>query len=72
MIVIIFGLVAPISAQADAILTVTPLTWNIIGLDSNGPADGPNRFPVGARICNTGTTTATNVVAAFVWDNAND
>ena len=32
-------------------LTVTPITWNVIGLDSNGPQSGPQHFPVGARVC---------------------
>ena len=61
----------PVYAAAN--LTVTPLTWNVIGLDSNNPASGPYRFPVGARVCNTapGTTTATNVVVDFVWDSFN-
>ena len=61
------------AVYAAANLTVTPLTWNVIGLDSNDPASGPYRFPVGARVCNTvpGTTTATNVVVDFVWDSTN-
>lgn len=42
------------SASAAPILTITPLTWNIIGLDSNNVNVGPNRFPVGARVCNAG------------------
>ena len=67
-------LVAPMAllqaarADAAAVLTVTPLTWGTIGLDSNDVTVGPNRFPVGARICNTGTTAATNVVATWNWD----
>jgi LPXTG-site transpeptidase (sortase) family protein len=51
-------------------LTVTPLTWNIIGLDSNNVNVGPNHFPVGARVCNTGGEAATNVTASFQWDSA--
>lgn len=54
-----------------ASLTVTPITWNVIGLDSNNPATGPNRFPVGARVCNTGGTNLTGVTALFSWDSAN-
>ena len=50
------------------ILTITPITWNVIGLDSNNPAVGPNIFPVGARVCNTGPDPATNVVSNFIWD----
>jgi len=55
---------------AAAALTITPLTWNIIGLDSNNVNVGPNDFPVGARVCNTGDATATNVVSTFVWDTS--
>ncbi len=68
---IILGLVFPIFAQAATTLTVEPITWNIIGLDSNDESVGPNHFPVGARVCNTGASTATNVRASFVWDSSN-
>ena len=46
--------------------TITPLTWNVIGLDSNNVNVGPNHFPVGARVCSDGATTAT---VNFVWDD---
>jgi hypothetical protein len=49
-------------------LTITPITWNVVGLDSNDVNVGPNNFPVGARVCNTGDTAATNVTPTFVWD----
>src|SRR5687768_1503802 len=52
-------------------LTVTPLTWNIVGLDSNNPATGPNRFPVGARVCNAGAIGFNDVTAVFTWDSLN-
>jgi uncharacterized repeat protein (TIGR01451 family) len=58
-------------AFAAAILSISPLTWNVIGLDSNDVNVGPNDFPVGARVCNTGDAPATNVTSAFVWDSAN-
>ncbi|HYX12763.1 MAG TPA: hypothetical protein VE944_00030 [Nostoc sp.] len=54
------------SALAAAQLTITPITWNIIGLDSNNVSVGPNVFMTGARVCNTGSTAATNVKATFV------
>src|SRR5690242_7159660 len=55
------------SVAAHAALTVTPITWNIVGLDSNSPATGPYRFPVGARICSdAGAATAT---VNFIWDD---
>ncbi len=53
---------------AAAQLTITPLTWNVIGLDSNNVNVGPNNFPVGARVCNTGDATANNVSSAFNWE----
>ena len=59
------------SVFAAPILTVEPITWNVVGLDSNNVNDGPNNFPVGARVCNTGDTPATNVVADFIWDSTN-
>ncbi|HEX2642792.1 MAG TPA: hypothetical protein VHU81_07350, partial [Thermoanaerobaculia bacterium] len=58
-------------AFAAASLSVTPLTWNVVGLDSNNVNVGPNHFPVGARVCNTGDAPATNVTSAFVFDSAN-
>lgn len=54
---------------AQAALTIEPITWNIIGLDSNDPASGPFRFPVGARVCSDVATTNVNV--AWSWDSAN-
>lgn len=47
-------------------LTITPSTWNVVGLDSNSPASGPYRFPVGAKIC--GGTPGNSVTADFHWD----
>ena len=64
------GLVQRVFAQAGT-LTVTPLTWNIIGLDSNRPAAGPYLFPVGARVCNTTASTLTNTTVTFNWTTAN-
>src|SRR5687768_8826178 len=58
------------TASAAPILTISPLTWNIVGLDSNNVNVGPNNFPVGARVCNTGDAVATNVTSSFVWDSA--
>ncbi|OUL36730.1 hypothetical protein BV372_05935 [Nostoc sp. T09] len=60
------------SAIAAPQLTITPITWNILGLDSNNVSVGPNVYMVGARVCNVGTTTATNVKATFVKDGANN
>ena len=62
---------APAGAHAAASLTVQPISWNVVGLDSNNVAVGPNRYPVAVRVCNTGTTAAANVIATFVWDTTN-
>src|SRR5258706_4927440 len=65
------GLLIPQSpAYAAPILSIAPITWNVIGLDSNNVNVGPNNFPVGARVCNTGTATGT-LTATFVWDTSN-
>ncbi|GGR18044.1 hypothetical protein GCM10008957_33520 [Deinococcus ruber] len=56
------------TAHAAAVLSITPITWNVIGLDSNNVLAGPDTFPVGARICNTGSTAATGVTAQFFFD----
>ena len=56
-------------ASAHAALSITPITWDIIGLDSNSPATGPKNFPVGARVCSDVATT--NVTVNYVWDSAN-
>jgi uncharacterized repeat protein (TIGR01451 family) len=64
----LFGAVG-IPLAAEATLTVTPITWNIVGLDSNNPAVGPHLFPVGARVCSNVATT--NVAVNFVFDTAN-
>lgn len=54
--------------QALATLTVSPLSWDIVGLDSNTPGTGPNHFPVGVQVCSDVNTT--NVSVNFLWDPA--
>ena len=58
---------------AASSLTVIPITWNVVGLDSNNVNAGPNNFPVGIRTCNpAGSTTSVNgVTATFNWTSAN-
>jgi LPXTG-motif cell wall-anchored protein len=60
-----------IAVAAEPSLTVTPLEWNVVGLDSNTPAQGPNRFMNGAQVCNTGDAVATEVAATWAWDSDN-
>ena len=58
-------------AALPASLTITPITWNVIGLDSNDVTAGPDTFLVGARVTNAGGAAATNVLATFSFDSAN-
>src|SRR5689334_7501162 len=53
-----------IPAHAAATFVVAPITWNVVGLDSNNVNVGPNQSPVGAHVCNTGTAT-TGVTATL-------
>ncbi len=57
--------------SAFAAINITPVTWNVIGLDSNNVTVGPNIYPVGARVCNPDGAAVTNVVSNFVWDSTN-
>ena len=59
------------AVSAAPLLTIETVSWNVIGLDSNDTAVGPNSYPVGVRVCNEGTTAATNLVLDFVWDSEN-
>jgi uncharacterized repeat protein (TIGR01451 family) len=67
----LFFFVCLCAAGARAGITVTPTTWDVVGLDSNNVNAGPDTFQVGARTCNTGATAVTNLTASFVWDSAN-
>ncbi len=60
-----------IANAAPGPLTITPLGWNVIGLDSNNVNVGPNRFPVGARVCNTGSDPVANLDVDWTWDSTN-
>ncbi|MDK2979839.1 MAG: hypothetical protein PWQ55_186 [Chloroflexota bacterium] len=66
----LFAVLTPLNVDfvyAEPALSITPITWNVVGLDSNNVAVGPNVFPVGARICNNGSSAATNLQSAFNW-----
>lgn len=62
-------LFSPLSAHA-ATTSISPVTWNVVGLDSNNPSTGPNRFPVGARVCSNSSTPVTQTVT-FHWTSSN-
>ncbi len=64
-------LLSALPSQAATTLSITPITWGVVGLDSNKVNDGPNLFLVGARVTNTGSEQATGVVATLAWDSSN-
>ncbi|MEY2909617.1 MAG: hypothetical protein RLZZ602_2140, partial [Pseudomonadota bacterium] len=71
------------SSFAHSAVTIEPITWNVIGLDSNKPAEiqvapgvyPAKSFPVGVRVCweddaSSGADSA-DLTTKFVWvDNA--
>jgi hypothetical protein len=61
-------LLATWSSAAVAALSITPISWNVVGLDSNDVNSGPNRFPVGARVCSDVSTGANDVIATFAFE----
>ncbi|MDX6557682.1 MAG: hypothetical protein QOF72_731, partial [Blastocatellia bacterium] len=69
MLLIFLGVLGVQSAYAG--LTVTPTSWNVVGLDSNNTNSGPDTYQIGGRVCNTGGTAVTNIVGNFIWDSSN-
>jgi uncharacterized repeat protein (TIGR01451 family) len=69
MLLLLFGFWGARTAYAQ--LSITPTTWNVIGLDSNRVNDGPDTYPVGARVCNTSGAALNNVVSNLIWDSSN-
>ena len=56
-------------STAYAQITITPVTWNVIGLDSNNTTVGPDLFPIGVRVVSGAAIT--NLTINFVWDSVN-
>jgi len=67
---IAFFVIVGCGQAAYAGITITPTSWNVVGLDSNSPNTGPDTFQIGARICNSGGTAVTSIVGTFVWDSS--
>ena len=59
-------------ARAQATLQIELITWNTIGLDNANINVGPNIYPVGSRVCNTGNAAAANVNVEFEWVTTNN
>ena len=72
------ALVASSFAASLQAQTIEPITWNVIGLDSNKPDTSqpapqvfpPDRYPVGAEICNSEGSELTGHKVVFVWDES--
>ena len=60
-----------VGAAAAGGLTITPIEWNVVGLDSNTPASGPHVFSNGVQVCNTSGSDVPDLVTTWVWDSAN-
>jgi uncharacterized repeat protein (TIGR01451 family) len=69
LVALFFGVCGVQSAYAG--LTITPVTWNVVGLDSNKTTDGPDTFQIGARVCNAGGTAVNGIIGDFIWDSSN-
>ncbi len=55
---------------ASAALSIRPIAWNIIGLDSNNVTVGPNRFPGAARVCTDATPSNGAITVTWNWTTA--
>ncbi|MGE3298640.1 MAG: hypothetical protein AB7I68_14995, partial [Porticoccaceae bacterium] len=58
------------AGTASAALSIQPIAWNIIGLDSNNVTVGPNRFPGAARVCTDATPSNGNITVTWNWTSA--
>ncbi len=59
-----------LTSAANAAISVTPITWNVVGLDSNNVMVGPNRFPGGMRVCTDATPSNGNITVTWNWTTA--
>jgi len=72
------ALLGGFSFPALADVTIDPITWNVIGLDSNKPGTAqpapqvfpPDRYPIGVEVCNSEGTDLTNHKVRFMWDES--
>ncbi|HEX4905022.1 MAG TPA: DUF11 domain-containing protein, partial [Acidimicrobiales bacterium] len=62
----------PAPASAAVSVTITPTTWDVLGLDSNRPGKStPSVFPVGAKLCAaSGSDALTNVTSTITLSGA--
>ena len=64
-------LITAVAAEpAAAALSIEPIAWNIIGLDSNNVTVGPNRFPGAARVCTDAAPSNGPITVTWNWTSA--
>jgi hypothetical protein len=54
----VLPVVSMAAPKTVAALSITPISWGVVGLDSNRVMDGPDTFMIGARVCNEEDTAA--------------
>ena len=69
LLVLTTSTLGEVAEAAGTSLSITPIEWNVVGLDSNAPATGPSSFSAGALVCNNGTTTIADATTTWVWDS---
>ncbi|GEM_PF-6307298 len=66
----------PQPAHAAASLSIEPLTWDFVGLDSNKPDapdnQGPKDYMVGSRVCNMGDEPVRDVTVQYHNDGVDN
>ncbi len=67
----VLPVVSMAAPKTVAALSITQISWGVVGLDSNRVTDGPDTYMIGARVCNEEDTVVTNVIVNFFWDSAN-
>ncbi|MGD9583529.1 MAG: C25 family cysteine peptidase [Lysobacterales bacterium] len=58
------------AGNVSAALSIQPIAWNIIGLDSNNVTVGPNRFPGAARVCTDAAPSNGPITVTWNWTSA--
>ncbi|GAB2463983.1 hypothetical protein GCM10027082_14470 [Comamonas humi] len=64
---LVLGAAALAGSGAVGAQTITPNTWNVIGLQGNDVTNGPEIFPVGARVCAPAGGLPAGYKAKFQW-----
>ena len=61
----------PVANAAAGDIAVTSEGWDVIGLDSNNVAVGPNQFEQSFKVCNTTASASSSIDVTFAWTTSN-